>query len=294
MSSQESFASPTYYPSSPVGNGHLFPIYHPSSPPGHCAWGSERFPDSFHLECPHPNCPGVLAPGHSVEETFAPICPGVQPLATFHYKGYHTKGNPFNFISYPISCDLNKGCLPEVPYHVDTSSILEAQAQVIQYEVYHGGLVDLYQERQIQSLRKEVKELKKAHQELAQVGIKTWVSNGIVCWDLEHFIRAHYFSLLQSLGESLLRACPSSDIGLRGSPAPSKSSLPPFEDAFPPTFFRSGFVSRGPSPNWVDEFLTRTVNFSCPEIMTLQSLCGPLFRPAEVVKEEDGSESRHL
>ena len=104
MSSQESLASPTYYPSSPVGNGHISPIYRPTSPPGRHAWGLERFPDLFHLECPHLNCPGVLAPGHALDETFAPICPGVQPLATFYYKGHHTEGNPFNFISYPISC----------------------------------------------------------------------------------------------------------------------------------------------------------------------------------------------
>ena len=157
MSSQDSLASPTYYPSSPVGNGHLSPVYCPSSPPGHHAWWSERFPDSFHLECPHPNCPGVLALGHKVEETFAPIDPGVQLLATFHYEDCHTEGNPFNFISYPISCNLGEGCPPEVPYHQDASSVLEAQAQVIQHKVYHGGLVDLYQERQIQALRKEVR-----------------------------------------------------------------------------------------------------------------------------------------
>ena len=57
-------------------------------------------------------------------------------------------------------------------------------------------MVDLYQERQIQALRKEVEELKAANQQLAQVGLKMWVSNGIVHRDLEHFIRAHYFSLL--------------------------------------------------------------------------------------------------
>ena len=202
MSSQELLASPTYYPSSPVGNGHLSPIYRPISPPGHHAWGSERFPDSFHLECPHLNCPGVLAPGHGLDETYAPICPGVQPLATFHYKGHHTEGNPFNFISYLISCDLNDGCPPEVPYHQDAPSVLEVQAQVIQHEVYHGGLVDLYQERQIQELRKEVGELLAQNAELARVGIKTWVSNAIIRQDLEHFVGAHYYSLLQSLGDS--------------------------------------------------------------------------------------------
>ena len=169
--------SPPYCPTSPPGGLLFSPIYCPISPPGHRAWGSERFPDSFHLNCPHPNCLGVLAPGHWVEETFAPIDPGVQPLAMFHYEGHHTEGNPFNFISYPISCELNDGCPPEVPYHQDTSSVLEAQAQVIQHEVYHGGLVDLYQERQIQALKKEVEELKAANQQLAQVGIKTWVSN---------------------------------------------------------------------------------------------------------------------
>ena len=139
-----------------------------------------------------------------MDETFAPICPGVQPLASFHYEGHHTKGNPFNFISYPISCDLNNGCPPEVPYHQDASSVLEAQAQVIQHEVYHGGLVDLYQECQIQELRKEVGELHTQNAELACVGIKMWVSNAIVHRDLEHFVRAHYYSLLQSLGDTLL------------------------------------------------------------------------------------------
>ena len=129
MSLQQAPMSPPYRPASPPG-GILFSlVYRPSSPPGHRAWGSERFPDSFHLECPHPNCPGVLAPGHQVEETFAPIDPGVQPLATFHYEGCHAEGNPFNFISYPISCDLNDGCPPEVPYHQDASSVLEVQAQ---------------------------------------------------------------------------------------------------------------------------------------------------------------------
>ena len=128
----------------------------------------------------------------------------VQPLANFHYEGHHTEGNPFHFISYPISCDLNEGCPPDVPYHQDASSVLEAQAQVIQHEVYHGGLVDLYQEQQIQALKKEVEELKAANQQLAQVGLKTWVSNGIVRQDLEHFIGSHYFSLLQSLGNTLL------------------------------------------------------------------------------------------
>ena len=294
MSSQEVPSSPIYCPTSPPGEILFSPIYRPLSPPSHQAWGSERFPDSFHLDCPHPNCPGVLALSHRVEETFAPICPGVQPLATFHYKGYHTEGNPFNFISYPISCDLNEGCPPEVPYHQDAPSVLEAQAQVIQHEVYHGELVDLYQERQIQALKKEIEELKAANQQLAQVGLKMWVSNGIVCRDLEHFIGAHYFSLLQSLGDTLLRACPLSGSGSRGSPAPSESSLPPLEDAFPSTFFKSGFVSRGPSPDWVDEYLTRLANFSCPEVLALQSLCGPSFRPAEVVKEEDGPELGHL
>ena len=251
MSSQESLASPVYYPSSPVGNGHLSPVYRPTSLPGHRAWGSERFPDSFHLECPHPNCPGVLAPGHQLDKTFAPICPGVQPLAMFHYECHHTKGNPFNFISYPISCDLNEGCPPEVPYHQDAPSVLEAQAQVIQHEVYHGGLVDLYQEHQIQELRKEVGKLRAQNAELARVGIKMWVSNAIVHRDLEHFVGAHYYSLLQSLGDTLLRACPQTDIGSRGSPASSKSSLPPLKDAYPPAFFKLGFVSRGPSPNCV-------------------------------------------
>ena len=204
MSSQQAPMSPPYRPTSPPGEILFSPVYHPSSPVGRRAWGSERFHDSFHLECPHPNCPGVLAPGHQVEETFAPIDPGVQPLATFHYEGRHAEGNPVNFVSYPISCDLNDGCPPEVPYHQDASSVLEAQAQVIQHKVYHGGLVDLFQERQIQALRKEVEELKAANQQLAQVGIKTWVSNGIVRWDLEHFIGAHYFSLLQSLSDTLL------------------------------------------------------------------------------------------
>ena len=124
------------------------------------------------MECPHPNCPGVLAPGHCLDKTFAPICSGVQPLATFHYKGRHTEGNPFNFISYPISCDLGKVCPPEVPYHQDALSVLEAQAQVIQHEVYQGGLVDLYRELQIQALRKEVGELCAQNAELACVGIK--------------------------------------------------------------------------------------------------------------------------
>ena len=227
MSSEQTPMSPLYQPTSPL-EGLLFsPIYRPTSPLGRCAWGSERFPDSFHLNCPHPNCPGVLAPGHQVEETFAPIDPGVQPLATFHYEGCHTEGNPFNFVSYPISCDLNDGCPPEVPYHQDASSVLEAQAQVIQHKVYHGGLVDLYQKRQIQALKKEIEELKVANQQLAQVGIKMWVSNTIVRWDLEHFIGAHYFSLLQSLGKTLLGACPEGE--LRSGvplPPPSPLSLP--------------------------------------------------------------------
>ena len=64
--------------------------------------------------------------------------------------------------------------------------------------------MDLYQEQQIQALKKEVEELKAANQQLAQVGLKTWVSNGIVRQDLEHFIGSHYFSLLQSLGNTLL------------------------------------------------------------------------------------------
>ena len=269
--------SPPYRPTSPPGEILFSPIYHPTSPPGCRAWSSERFPDSFHLDCPHPNCTGVLAPGHRVEETFVPIDPGVQPLATFHYEGCHTEGNPFNFVSYPISCDLNDGCPPKVPYHQDASSILEAQAQVIQHEVYHGGLVDLYQERQIQALRKEVEELKAANQQLAQVGIKMWVSNAIVHWDLEHFIGAHYFSLLQSLGKTLLGACPEGELRSGGSPAPSESSLPPLEESFPSAFFKSEFISRGPSPFWVNDFLAGSVNFSCLEILALQSLCGPSF-----------------
>ena len=208
MSSQDSLTSPTYYPLSLVGNGHLSPVYCSFSPPGCCAWGSERFLNTFHLECPHSNCSGVLAPGHSLDKTFAPICSGVQPLAMFHYEGHHTEGNPFNFISYPISCDLGEVYPPEVPYHQDASSVLEAQAQLIQHEVYHVELVDLYQERQIQALRKEVGELHEQNVKLAHVGIKTWVSNAIVRRDLEHFIGAHYYSLLQSLGDTILRACP--------------------------------------------------------------------------------------
>ena len=164
--------SPPYCPTSPKGGILFSPVYRPTSPPRHHAWGAERFLDSFHLECLHPNCPRVLAPGHGLDKTFAPICPGVQPLAMFHYKGHHTEGNPFNFVSYPISCDLGEVCPPKVPYHRDASSVLEAQAQVIQHEVYHGGLVDLYQERQIQALRKEVEELKTVNVELAHVGIK--------------------------------------------------------------------------------------------------------------------------
>ena len=229
-----------------------------------------------------------------MDKTFAPICPGVQSLALFHYEGHHTEGNPFNFISYPISCDLNDRCPPEVPYHQDASSVLEAQAQVIQHEVYHGGLVDLYQERQIQELRKEVGELHAQNAELACVGIKTWVSNAIVCRDLEHFIRAHYYSLLQSLGDTLLRACPQTDIGSGGSPAPSESSLPPLKDAYPPAFFKLGFVSQGPFPDWIDDFLLRLVNFVCPEITSRQSICGSMLQPSEDVKEEDGSELGHL
>ena len=126
-------------------------------------------------------------------------------------------------------------------------------------------------------LRKEVEELKKANQQLASIRIKTWVSNGIVYWDLEHFIGAHYFSLIQSLSNTLLRAYPETDIGSGGSPAPSEFSLPPLKDVYPPAFFKLGFVSRGPLPDWVDEFLARLVNFLCPEITSLQSLCGPLF-----------------
>ena len=152
----------------------------------------------------------------------------------------------------------------------------------------------MYQERQIQALRKEVEELKAANQQLAQVGLKTWVSNGIVQWDLEHFIRAHYFSLLQSLSNTLLQACPSSGAGSRDSPAPSESSLPPLEDAFPSAFFKSGFVSRGPSPDWVDEYLLRLANFLCPEVTALQSLCSPSFRPAEDASKEDRSELGYL
>ena len=126
-------------------------------------------------------------------------------------------------------------------------------------------------------LKEEVEALKAANQQLAQVGLKMWVSNGIIHWDLEHFIGAHYFSLLQSLSESLLQACSSSGSGSRGSPAPSESSLPPLEDAFPSVFFKSGFVSRGPSPDWIDEYLSRLANFLCPEVAALQSLCGPSF-----------------
>ena len=114
----------------------------------------------------------------------------------FHYEGHHTEGNPFNFVSYPISCDLGEVCPPEVLYHADASSVLKAQAQVIQHEVYHGGLVDLYQERQIQALTKEVGELHEQNTELAHIGIKMWVSNAIVHWDLEHFIGAHHYPLL--------------------------------------------------------------------------------------------------
>ena len=87
---------------------------------------------------------------------------------------------------------------------------------------------------------------------------------------------------------------PQTDIGSGGSPAPSESSLPPLEDAYPPAFFKSGFVSRGPSLDWINNFLTKSVNFLCPEITTLQSICGPLVRPLEDVKEEDGSELGHL
>ena len=130
--------------------------------------------------------------------------------------------------------------------------------------------------------------------ELARVGIKMWVSNAIVHWDLEHFVRARYYSLLQSLGDTLLRACPQTDIGSGGSPAPSKSSLPPLEEAYPPAFFKSGFVSRGPSPDWVDDFLSRSVNFACPEIASLQSICSSMLQSLEDVKEEDGSELGHL
>ena len=218
-----------------------------------------------------------MAPGHGVEETFAPICPGVQPKATFHYEGHHAEANPFNFLSYPISCNFEEGCPPEVPYHQDASSVLEAQVQVVQHKVYHSGLVDLYQERQIQVLWKEVEDLKLANQQLAQVGIKTWVSNAIICRNLEHFIGAHYFSLIQSLGETLLGVCPEGKLRSGGSPAPSESSLPPLEESFPSAFCKSGFISRGPSPTWINDFLAGSINFLCPEVMAFQSLCGPLF-----------------
>ena len=92
MSSQEAPMLPPYYPSSPV---RCF-----------LPWESGRFPDSFHLECPHEGCAEILAPGHGAEETFAPICPGVQPQATFHYEGSNQEGNPFNFVSYLISFNL--------------------------------------------------------------------------------------------------------------------------------------------------------------------------------------------
>ena len=69
---------------------------------------------------------------------------------------------------------------------------------------------------------------------MARVGIKTWVSNAIVYQDLEHFIGAHSYSLLQSLSDTLLWACPQTDVGSGGSPAPFESSLPPLEDAYPP------------------------------------------------------------
>ena len=93
---------------------------------------------------------------------------------------------------------------------------------------------------------------------------------------------------------TLLRACPQTDVGSRGLPALSKSSLPPLEDAYPPTFFKSGFISRGPSPDWIDNFLSRLVNFACPEIVSLQSICGASVRPSEDAEEEDGPESGHL
>ena len=107
-------------------------------------------------------------------------------------------------------------------------------------------------------------------------------------------IGAHYYSLLQSLGNTLLRACPQTDIGSGNSPAPSESSLPLLEDAYSPTFFKLGFISRGPSLDWINDFLARSVNFSCPKIASLQSICGPAVQHLQDVKEEDGPELGHL
>ena len=46
--------------------------------------------------------------------------------------------------------------------------------------------------------------------------------------------------------------------------------------------------------DWIDDFLSRSVNFACPEITSLQSICGSSLRPLEGAKEEDGSELGHL
>ena len=174
--------------------------------------------------------------------------PGFSPRLSFIMRVLPEE-NPFNFVSYPISCNLGEVCPPEVPYYQDANSMLEAQVQVMQHEAYHSGLVDLYQESQIQALRKEVEELKSANQELAHIGIKMWVSNAIVHHNLEELIQSHCYPLLQSLRESLIASCPSSLIGPRGSPAASKASLPHLENAFPSSFFKSGFISREPSPS---------------------------------------------
>ena len=72
--------SPPYCPTSSPGGIPFFPVYCPSSPVG-CSlpWSAGRFPDTFHLKCPHKGCPGIMAPGHGVEEMFAPICPVLEP-----------------------------------------------------------------------------------------------------------------------------------------------------------------------------------------------------------------------
>ena len=88
MSSQVAPTSPPYFPTSPVRGVFLSPIYHPTSPVGHfLPWEFGRFPDSFHLEYSHEECAEMLAPGHGMEETFAPICSRVQPQAIIHYEG---------------------------------------------------------------------------------------------------------------------------------------------------------------------------------------------------------------